>query len=143
MSYTLTNLTANTTYYLAVYGVNGMGSSPVVVLEAPGQTGSPAPPSPPTDLVCANRSDTAATIGWTMDDPGGLPLTGYRVFYEVGRVCEPGWWGFAVFYDWDGGTAFVGRLHLTFDAGVLLHSCSFSECGGGAVMPHLLLWLHE
>ena len=86
LSLTLTDLTSNTTYYVGLYAVSAMGASAVAVLPTPGRTDAAAPPSAPASLACSNRTATSATLAWTMDDLGGTPLTGFRVYFEVGRV---------------------------------------------------------
>lgn len=103
LSLTLTDLTSNTTYYVGLYAVSAMGASAVAVLPTPGRTGAAAPPSAPASLACTNRTATSATLAWTMDDLGGTPLTGFRVYFEVGRVrmlslptspwCDIEWFG--------------------------------------------------
>ena len=66
-----------------MYAVNAMGASPVVVLPTPGQTGAAAPPRSPTAISCLARTATTATLAWTVDEPSGVPLVGFQVFYEV------------------------------------------------------------
>jgi len=78
-SFTITGLTANTVYYIAVSARNADGegaqSSPITATTA-NTTTNPSLPAAPSDLVSVTKTDTTIAISWN----GVSGATGYHVY---------------------------------------------------------------
>jgi hypothetical protein len=85
---TIHSLSANTTYYFAVVAMNAVGTSPLVPVPALARTGLATPPATPTSITVTALGTTNATIAWTIVDTSGVPLVGFRVFYEIDAVAS-------------------------------------------------------
>jgi spore germination protein YaaH len=66
------------------------GHGRTLMLDARGRTAVGAAPGTPSGLAASDVSGSGATVSWVPAEPGGLPITGYRVYRDGKLVGQAG-----------------------------------------------------